>query len=254
MPLQKTRHCPSSRRLPSAHQGISLLLALSVLGGLIFVTSAATNMILTVSRSSRSIGDSEIAYFAAETAVERALWQYEENSASLGALTATATPLPGNATASYTASASTENHAPKGNANLSVSSTNDPITTSNPLQVTLPPGKVFYLNLATNGAAYPSNVQVTLPTGKPAEVIVTSSNVQTQTNYMGQEGHTVSVGAPSYSNNTKLKIENTDTTASTYTIMPTGGELPIGVLITGIGRYRGVERRIEVMKPNWVIY
>ncbi|MFA4873438.1 MAG: hypothetical protein WC659_05930 [Patescibacteria group bacterium] len=254
MPLNKTCHFPSANHLRSAHQGISLLLALSVLGGLIFVTSAATDMILTVSRSSRSIGDSEIAYFAAETAVERALWQYEKNSASLGALTATATPLPGNPIASYTTSATTENHAPKGNTSLSVSSVNDPITTSNPLQVTLLPGKVFYLDLATNGAAYPTNVQVTLPTGKPAEVIVTSSNVQTQTDYMGTGIHTVTVDSPSYTNNTKLKIENTDTTASTYTITPTGSELPIGVLITGIGRYRGVERRLEVVKPNWVIY
>ncbi len=238
----------------AAHQGISLLLALSVLGGLIFVTSAATDMILTVSRSSRSIGDSEIAYYAAETAVERALWEYEKDSASLSALTATATPLPGNPTATYTSNATTENYAPKGNAILSVSSANDPITTSNPLLVTLPPGKVFYLDMATNGASYPSNVQVTMPTGKPAEVIVTSSNVQTQTNYAGTGSHTVTVDYPSYTNNTKLKIENTDTTASTYEIKPTGGELPIGVLITGIGRYHGVERRLEVVKPNWVIY
>ncbi|MEW6610897.1 MAG: hypothetical protein AB1352_04735 [Patescibacteria group bacterium] len=242
------------RTPPIAHPGISLLLAISVLGGLIFVTSAATDMILTVSRSSRSIGDSEIAYYAAETAVERALWEYEKDSASLSALTATATPLPGNANASYTTSATTENYAPKGNANLSTSNLNDPITSSNPLQVTLPPGKSFYLDLAINGAVYPSNIQVTLETGKSAEVIVTSSNVQTQTNYDGVGAPTVTVNNPSYDNNTKLKIENTASAASTYTIMPTGGELPIGVLITGVGRYRGVERRLEVVKPNWVIY
>ena len=231
---------------------------MSMLGGLVLVTGAATDLVISVSRSSRSIGDSEIAYFAAETAVERALLAFEKQGASLGALNTASTPLPGNSAANYTTSATMETKAPPDDTRLQAENdASAPLSTSNRLMVLLPQGKTFYFDLATNGAMYPTNMEIDFANGMPATAIVYASGAQSTTAYAGTGGNSkVTVPTLGYTSGTRVKVQNTSSSASAnpITIKPTGGDLPIGVLITGVGRYRGVERRIEVFRPNYVIY
>ena len=139
---------------------MSLLLVVTIMGGLLFVTSAAANLIWTVSKSSRSIGESENAYFAALAAVERALYEYEKGSGSvLNLQVATARPLPGNAAATYTTSAVVDAQVPTFTTALTAdSNASQPISADNRLNVDIPPGKTFYFNSATAGISYPSNI------------------------------------------------------------------------------------------------
>ncbi|OGL85589.1 hypothetical protein A3J36_03205 [Candidatus Uhrbacteria bacterium RIFCSPLOWO2_02_FULL_54_37] len=244
-----------------SRKGITLLMTMSLMGGLVLVAGAAADLVITVSRSSRSIGESEIAYFAAETAVERALLAFEKQGATLGALNAGATPLPGNAAATYTTSAAVETRAPKDDTRLSVPQANDPISSANQLTVTLAPGQRLYLDfaidLADSGASYPGTVRIDFPNGRATESIVYSAGAQNETAYAGTGGNNqITVNNPGAAAGTKIKIGSASSNAAnaSYTIRPNGGDLPIGVVITGVGRYRGAERRIEVFRPNYIIY
>lgn len=244
-------HWPFARR---AREGITLLLSLTMLGGLVLITASAANLVITVSRSSRTIGNSEIAYFAAEAAVERALLEFEKNGASLGALTTGSLTLPSNPAATYTTSATMELFVPPDDTLLDASDPTQSIQSSNPLLITLAPNKTFFLDFATNGSTYSSNLNLDIPNGKPATVIIFESNTQTKTNYLGTGSSIVIANNLAAVNNARLTIKNTDTTASVFEIKPSTPDLPLGVLITGIGSYRGTERRIEVFRPNYVFY
>jgi steroid 5-alpha reductase family enzyme len=47
-------------------KGISLLLVVAMLGGLVFVTTAATELIFNLNRGSRAIGDWQLQQFKAD--------------------------------------------------------------------------------------------------------------------------------------------------------------------------------------------
>jgi len=230
-----------------------------MLGGLIFVTTAAADLIWTVSRGSRAIGDSESAYFAAQAAVERALLEFEKGSGSLTGLQApTAIPLPGNPLATYTTSANEDIYAPAYTSDLDAEDDEtQPITASNRLLVNVAPGKSFFLNLSTSGAGYPSNVQVNLRTNLTAAMTLTvfAQNTQATTTLISRGNQSTVNIPPAASNDAKIAIKNpAGNPTATVRFSPTGGNLPLGIIITGTGRYRGAERKIEVAKPNWVFY
>lgn len=243
-------------------KGITLLLTMSMLGGLVLVAGAAANLIITVTRSSRSIGDSEIAYFAAETAVEKALLKFEKQSAALGALNTSDATLLSNPAAHYTTSAAVETHAPKDDTRLSVPQADNPISDTNQLTITLIPGQRLYmdlsLDLTSTSFSYPNNIQINFPANRVTNAITYSGGAQEKIDYAGSGTNfsQVTVGSLGVTNKPRLKIESAtaNTANAAYTITPSGGNLPIGVIITGVGRYHGVERRIEVFRPNYIIY
>lgn len=63
----------------SNQAGIALILAVLILANLFIITVIVADVILRVGRSSQQIGESEIAYFAAESAIEEATYQIEKN-------------------------------------------------------------------------------------------------------------------------------------------------------------------------------
>lgn len=67
-------------------KGIALVLSVLVLANLFVITIIVTDVILRIGRTSRQISESEVAYFSAETAVEDAIYEIEQNQngATLG--------------------------------------------------------------------------------------------------------------------------------------------------------------------------
>ena len=237
---------------------MSLLLVITMMGGLLFVTSAAANLIWTVSKSSRSIGESENAYFAALAAVERALYEYEKGSGSvLNLQVATARPLPGNAAATYTTSAVVDAQAPTFTNALYADDNGKPvsdITTSNRLFVTIPSGKTFFFSLATKGVNYPSNIEIALDSGANVRVTTFALGAQSSQTFTAN-GDKFTFNIPSSTNNdAKFMATNLSGAVAKIRVKPTGGNLPLGITVTGAGQYKNTLRKVEVEKPNWVFY
>ncbi len=74
-------------------QGIALILSIIVLTNLLMITLIVTDVILRIGRSSQQISESEQAYYAAESGIERGLYQIEKNNdaSSLGTIETKAT-------------------------------------------------------------------------------------------------------------------------------------------------------------------
>lgn len=234
----------------NSRSGISLLLTVTMMGGLLFITSATASMIWTVSKTSRSIGDSEQAYFAALTAVEEALYKYEKDGMALDELQETQPhAILGNAF--YTTDATVDTYIPSYANYFSVDEETQPISNSNSLFVTIPSGKTFYISMAIPGVTYPTQVRFTNETSNDVEITSFANGIQSDQTltYNGQD-HQLNVPA----NGSKIKIKNLTGNNAQIEIRPTGGTLPIGIIITGTGTYRNTVRKIEVAKPAWVIY
>lgn len=61
------------------NSGFSLVLSVLILANLLMITFIVTDVILRTGKSSQQIGQSEIAYLAAESSIERAIYQIEQN-------------------------------------------------------------------------------------------------------------------------------------------------------------------------------
>lgn len=61
------------------NSGIALVLAIIILANLMMITLIVTDVILRIGKSSQQIGEGEVAYYAAETATEEAMYQIEKN-------------------------------------------------------------------------------------------------------------------------------------------------------------------------------
>ncbi len=65
----------------------------------------------------------------------------------------------------------------------------------------------------------------------------------------------VTLNVPSAgSNDARFMATNLSSASSAIELKPTGGNLPLGIIVTGVGSYKNTERKVEVAKPNWVIY
>lgn len=64
-------------------QGVILLLTLFILSGLLIITLAAADLVLTGLKMNNLTGYSNLAFFAAEAGLERSLWESRKNSFSL---------------------------------------------------------------------------------------------------------------------------------------------------------------------------
>lgn len=65
-------------------KGIALVLSVLILSNLLMITLVVSDVILRISRASREIRDSEIAYLAAESAVEKAVYSIEKGHDATG--------------------------------------------------------------------------------------------------------------------------------------------------------------------------
>ena len=60
------------------NSGVALVLTIIILANLLMITLIVTDVILRIGKSSQQIGESEIAYFAAESAMEQAIYKIEK--------------------------------------------------------------------------------------------------------------------------------------------------------------------------------
>ncbi len=237
--------------------GFSVLLAILIMTSLIITTFALSDVVLRVGRSSRQIGQSEIAYYAAETAVEKALYQIEQNrtvaglDGETGVLAETGAdwerevkPI----TSLTIKCGEGEGELHSDEQGICVGVAGD-IDDSNPLRVQLNSGSSFQLDLNFQAMAYPDNLQVnwTDPEGKCKLVV------------SGNDGHySYSSSQKLYdlgSNLYTLRLVNDSSSMVTFELVPaTGASLPIGIKVTGIGKYKGQKRILEVERHNWQIY
>lgn len=61
-------------------RGVILLLTLFILSGILVITLAAADLVLTGIRMNRLAGYSSLAFFASEAGLERALWEARKNN------------------------------------------------------------------------------------------------------------------------------------------------------------------------------
>lgn len=66
-------------------KGVILLMTLMILSGILVVTLAAADIIFAGIKMNRLVGYSNLAFFAAETGMERSLWEARKNSYTLPA-------------------------------------------------------------------------------------------------------------------------------------------------------------------------
>lgn len=276
----------SIKQAKANQQGIALVLTILILANLVLITFVVTDVVLRIGKSSRQISDSEIAYFAAESAIEDAIYQIEHNqdAASLGTLDSPAQnylTYANGTSESYIEPITTtpvtcidDTHTtifpPNPNAHTDKScvyaanlSAQDDLTQANPLTIRLKPGKSFIIdfNISTPSTLgfYPSALTVDWPGTPTGRVIILTADEQTITDTSTQSriNRIPSSGQLGDSPSYRLSIMNTSSGDITYTVSPqASGSLPIGIAVTAKGYYDvdKKERIIEVERKSWEIY
>lgn len=215
------------------NRGISVLLAVLILSSLTIIVLAVSDVVLRVGRSARQIGHSEIAYYAAESGIENALYQIEKNQTVIGLDNGT-----GSLTDISEASWSLEL---------------EPILAeTNPYSINLPANKSFQLELnfqdEDDDLIYPSTIHVNW-TGSAKAVLLKDDGTQTT--------ETDDFIMNDLKNNLYvLRITNTSGSQIVLTldITATGEYLPIGIKLISTGNYKEEQRKIQVQRTNWQIY
>ncbi|OIP56175.1 hypothetical protein COU24_00800 [Candidatus Kuenenbacteria bacterium CG10_big_fil_rev_8_21_14_0_10_39_14] len=265
--------------------GIALVLSVLILTNLMMIALVVSDVILRIGKSSQGISQSEIAYFAAETAIEKAVYQIEtsHNGSDLGT---SDVPTVGNLSdtlgnwkryiagiyttpitcfddqqrVSFPADPATETDK---SCVYAADLSQDVINKNNPLKVRLKPGKSFELSLNISTPAslafYPSAVTIDWPT-HAGKVIILSSDSQEviDASTTTGSGKIPDSGQLGNSPNYRIRLINNSAADVIYTIAPQAASdsLPTGIAITSQGYYdvNKKERIIIVERKNWEIY
>ncbi|OGG86673.1 hypothetical protein A3B87_02480 [Candidatus Kuenenbacteria bacterium RIFCSPHIGHO2_02_FULL_39_13] len=261
--------------------GIALVLSVLILANLMMIALVVSDVILRIGKSSQGISQSEIAYFAAETAIEKAIYQIENfhNASNLpadgnlsntlgswtryvaGIYTTPITCFDDQQKISFPADQATETD--KSCVYAANSSQEVIKKNTNPLKVRLKPGKSFELSLNISTPAslafYPGAVTIDWP-AHSGKVIILSSDRQEviDTSTTTGSGKIPDSGQLGNSPNYRIRLTNNSAADVIYTIAPQTANvsLPIGITITSQGYYdvNKKERIIIVERKNWEIY
>lgn len=264
-------------------KGMALVLAVLILANLFVIAFLVADIVIRIGRASSEIGRSEIAYLAAETAVEKAVYQIEaeRNISGLGSINSSVNEDMLYADAAWSRYVSSVN-----NTLLSCVDSNgrlgyfdnpgDPealsrsciyaedisgfntgaITSTNPLKVRLRPNWSFQLELDINGLSYPSYLAISWNVSNPAgRVIFVEDDEQALINTAASNNWRVPP-AGILNSQQRLRIVNQSASDVIYTITPSSSNpLPLGILIHASGTYgQEQERILEVERRNWRIY
>jgi hypothetical protein len=210
------------------NSGISILLTILILSSMMILTLAISEIVLRVGKSSREIGFSEIAYYAAETATEKAFYEIEKNRtiADLDSLSGNLDEL---SDASWS---------------LAVSQ----INSTDPYQFDLGGGEFFLLEIDFENLIYPNTLNVSWTGSNVKLITLTTDGVQ---NVYTSSGVALS---NLNTNLYKLTLINSGGGDSTITLDPNGGDLPIGIELTATGNYKNSERIINIERDNLKVY
>lgn len=209
--------------------GISVLLAIIVLTSLMVMTVAVFDLVFRAGKSSQEIGQSEVAYYAAETAVEKALYEIEYNR-NVSGLDNVSDSLDTVSGASWERAL-------------------EPVVAANPWQVDIAPGESFQLELdfedVSNVLNYPSSLTVNWTGNLKVVVFDKNNNQSVETSLFTLNNLATNLYT--------IRVVNESGAMATL-ILSSSGDLPMGIRLTGTGSYQGEERVVEVERTNWQIY
>ena len=218
---KKTKNLFGERQNQS---GFSLLLSVLIMSSLTIMTLAVSDVVFRVGLSSRKIGQSEVAYYSAETAIEKALYQIERDKSIFG--------LDG-----QNGSLADIDNA------LWSSNVSEILAPIDPYTVNLNEGESFQLDFDFNGLTIPSSLDINC--SQSARVVILSNDGQTTQN--------CPLAALDVSG-VILRVINEYAGTNSISFSADGGSLPLGIQVTGIGTYQNQKRVIEVERKNWQIY
>lgn len=219
---------------------------------------ATSNMIVV--RINKSIGGSEKALYGAETAAEITIFQIEKEGGGLSLPQIVDKAMDSDPdvkwsreiSVSYTTPGVCNAFKPK----PICSDNSGNIDNNNILYVTLQDGERLQFDLNITGADYPDRLQISW-TGSGSNVLVYTAGGQTEYTTspvtIPEPGSGVLNPALGY----KIRITNNSGDTVTYTLRPQGGvttDLPMGLLIKTEGKYQNYVRKLEIIRPVWVIY
>ena len=281
-------------QLKNDQQGIALVLTILVLANLLMITFAVTDVILRIGKTSQQISESEVAYFAAESAIEKSIYQIEQNkdASTLGVVgdpnIADLIYTQGN-WESYTQPVyDTLPVCVDDQQKITFPYIEDPqdtrddlfllsgqncifplnglgqIDNANYLVIMLRAGKSFELDLdiamPLGSNFYPHDITIEWEMPNPAgSVIVLTGTTQDKTDTSLAANVVISpVGGFGDTPDYRLRIINNESQEVFYHIKPNIGDyLPIGTLITSKGYFSDdnkKERIIQAQRRNWSIY
>ena len=247
------------------NSGITLLMSVLILSTLMVVVVAVSEITMTVGKSSREIGQSEIAYFAAESAVERALYPVEKLLTVDGLNgSGTLSSSQGSWTRTVTQNTQAPHQCQGTTYNVCVDGSDLNISASNPLKVILADNQSFELDFNVTGCPavgscflYPDVVNFVW-SGVGGRIV--ARYIDGESNLVQSENVNLSVQIPSTGtldplDNYKIRAINDSGGTLTLTISPSGTSLlPIGLFINVTGKYQEQQRKIELEKRSWLIY
>lgn len=267
------------------------MLSVLILTNLLMITFIVTDVILRIGKTSREIGESEAAYFAAETAIEQAVYKIEKEydgsqlgtaaSPSVGFLNdfkatwqrylspINTTPIicvdDNNVSYIYSTVADVSDPLKGGNKSCLYTATTGVITKENPLKVKLRGSKSFEINFNVSAPAslsfYPPSIDVDWPDNTLGRVVILSATGQESidTNTSLSIKKIPSSGQFGSTPNYRIRILNNSFSDVTYDIGPhdssPGHIMPVGIEIVSKGYFNNQKERIIIVdKKSWKIY
>ncbi len=240
------------------NSGLTSLLSVTILVAVTGLALIIANSNLVILRVNKSIGGSEKAIYAAETAAEITIFQIEKEGKGLNLPKITDKVMDGDTGVTWSREVIVSYKTP-GVCNAFVpkpicSNNDDNIRSSNILYVTLNGGQSFQFDLNIAGADYPDRLQISW-TGSGTSVLVYSSAGQTE--YTSSPVTIPASGTLDPVLGYRIKITNNSGNTVTYALRPQGGattDLPMGLLIRTEGKYQSYIRKLEIVRPAWIIY
>ncbi|MFA5051043.1 MAG: hypothetical protein WC499_02920 [Patescibacteria group bacterium] len=253
---------------PNSNQGLSIILILLIISSILTGTVIVGETIVRHTQIVKGAEVSEKAFFAAETAVEKTIYQVLKNYTDIFTYSIIDGELSNGAQYNIaTGGVAADTANPTGGSPIiCADATCDAGGGNNPWSFTLGSATLgydesFQLNLDLNGVTYPTTLRVERSGSGLGDLIVyectTSgtprmcSSGESQTFYPNFTGQDIALSATT--KYYRIRINNSGATG-TYLlkpIAPLSTALPIGVNINAIGSYGGYERQINDNYPKW---
>jgi len=228
-------------------RAISLIITILIISSILVSTITVGDIMIRHSQTVKSSEVSEIAYFAAESALEKASYEILKNYDNVS---------------SYDLGGSMTNDA-------TYEITDVTLDDRASFEVTLGAGESFELALDFNGTnIYPANITLAQTGSVSTDLIIyecttggdprmcSSGYIQTFVSSIPSPSYILPYNdANIFEEDTKyykIRINNLDTSDSeTYTLTPSADNIPVGVDITAKGVYGGYERQAKSSFPKW---
>jgi len=226
-------------------KAISLIITVLIISSILVSTITVGDVIIRHSQTVKGSEVSENAFFAAESALEKASYDIIKNYEDAS---------------SYTLSGSMDNSATYEITDVIL----DIRTPLDLLEKTLEAGESFELAMDFNGAAiYPPILNIDQTGSVSTDLIIYECLTIPGPPRVCDSGYTQTFVSSlpydlSISEETKyyrIRINNLDASSSeTYTLTPSADSFPVGVDITAKGVYQGYERQAKSSFPKWQIF